>query len=343
MDKGYNRTQVYGFLFLFCFFGVLAGVIFFPFFKILAIAAIFAVLVYPVHLEVKKKIQNESLASLASTLLFLVAILLPLWLVGQQVFNELVDVYQRFKPGSLVFNSHTIAQKFPPYLQNLVRVFENDLAAIFAKLTNDAFSLISQLLSNLAGFFLSLFLFIFIIFFFFRDNAKIRQIFTKISPLSLEYESLLFVKLENAIVGVVKGSFLIAVIQGSLASIGYLVFSLPQPFLWGAVTALCALVPAIGTSIALIPAVLYLWLTGHAGHAIGLAVWGGLLVGTIDNIVGPKLIGSQTKLHPLLVLLSILGGIQLFGFLGFLFGPIIMAVFMALLEIYLNDLNDIWK
>ncbi len=98
--------------------------------------------------------------------------------------------------------------------------------------------------------------------------------------------------------------------------------------------------PSVGTALALTPAVIYLLITGNTGNAIGLAIWGALAVGMIDNFLGPKLVGSRTKLHPLLVLMSVLGGIQLFGFLGFLLGPIVMAIFVALVEIYRTDFKS---
>jgi predicted PurR-regulated permease PerM len=343
MQNNNNKVQIYGFLFLFLVFILIVATMFFPFFKTLALAGIFAILLYPVHLEVKKKIRNESLASLVSTILFLVSVLLPLWLVGQLMFNELVEVYNKFKFGNVTFSPHEFIQKLPPNLQNVAQTLSNDLTAMVSKITGDAFALISELLSNLVGFFIATFLFIFILFYFFRDGAKIREILTKLSPLSAEYESLLFNKLELAIVGVLKGSFLVSLIQGTTATIAYLVLGMPQPLLWGAATALSSLVPTVGTSITMIPAIAYLWFTGHIGQAIALAVWGVVVVSTIDNVVGPKLIGTQTKLHPMLVLLSILGGVNIFGFLGVFFGPIIVAVFVALLEIYLNDLKDIWS
>lgn len=343
MGKIYNKTQLFSFIALFAVVTIVVGLLFLPFFKILAIAGIFAVLIYPVHLRVKLKIKNENLASLATTLLFLVAVVFPLWLVGQQMFNELVELYNRFRYGNLVFNSQDILKNMPESVRNIAQVFSNDLSAMISNITKDTFNLISQLLSNLAGFFLSIFLFTFIIFFFFRDAEKIKDLLVKIFPLSKQYESVLFVKLENAISSVVKGSFLVAIIQGVAATLGYYACGIPQPLLWGAATALSSLVPTVGTSLVMIPAVLYLWLSGHGTAAIGLALWGMLLVGTIDNMLGPKLIGQKSKLHPMLVLLSILGGVQLFGFLGFLFGPIIMAAFTALLEIYLNDIMGLWQ
>ena len=125
-----------------------------------------------------------------------------------------------------------------------------------------------------------------------------------------------------------------------IATIGFYIFGVPEPLLWGAFTVVAALVPTVGTSISLIPAVVYLAVTGNSGAAIGLTIWGVVAVGLIDNFLGPKLIGGSTKLHPVLVLIAIIGGIQLFGILGFLIGPIIMAIFIAMLEMFRSDFRD---
>jgi predicted PurR-regulated permease PerM len=134
-----------------------------------------------------------------------------------------------------------------------------------------------------------------------------------------------------------------AIIQGVVAMIGFTIFGVPQPLLWGLFTVMAALVPNVGTSLSLIPAVIYLLVTGHIGAGIGLAVWGMLAVGLIDNLLSPRLIGSRIQLHPLLVLLSVIGGLQFFGFLGFLIGPILLAVFVAMVDIYRSDFKKYYK
>jgi predicted PurR-regulated permease PerM len=139
---------------------------------------------------------------------------------------------------------------------------------------------------------------------------------------------------------VVKGSFLTALVQGVIATIGFFIFGVPVPLLWGLFTVLAALVPTIGTALSLVPAVIYLLVTGETGNAIGLAIWGAVAVGLVDNFVGPKIVGSRTQLHPVLVLLSVLGGIQVFGLLGFLIGPIVMAIFVALIDMYRTDFKS---
>ena len=335
-----KKLETIGFYILFGLVGVVVAMMLWPYWQILALAGIVAVLFLPIYEKINTGLDSPNWAAGLSIILILLIIILPLWLIGQLLFNELVDVYNKFRLGQLSFAELGSYKNFSPEIQTLINSVANDASAIFSKFTNSAYEFIQQLLSNLAAFFMSLFILSFSAFFFLRDSKKLKEVFVKLSPLPSNYEQELVVKLEAAISGVVKGTFLIALIQGVIGMIGYLIFGLPQPLLWAAATVIASMVPTVGTSLVLIPAVAYLFLTGHNPQAIGMVVWGALVVGLVDNFLSPKLIGKNLKMHPLLALISILGGLQLFGFLGFLFGPIIMAVLVALVEIYVKDLRQ---
>jgi predicted PurR-regulated permease PerM len=130
------------------------------------------------------------------------------------------------------------------------------------------------------------------------------------------------------------GTLFIALIQGLLAGVGFWIFGLPQPALWGTLTIITALVPVVGTALIWLPASIYLFSTGVTGMALGLFLWGAILVGSIDNFLRPKLIERYMKVHPFFILISVLGGLSLFGPLGFLLGPLVLSLILALLEIY---------
>lgn len=334
-----QRAQTIGFYILLAIAGIAVISMWWPFWQILALAGIIAVLFSPLHKRIKERIKNPNLAATLSVILVLLIVLIPLWLIGQLLFNELADVYNKYRLGQLNFSQNEFIKSLPPQWLSLAQSISNDASAIVSKFTSSAFVFVSQMLSNLAAFFVSLFLLGFMVFFMLRDGAKIKQALIDLSPLPADYESALAAKIESAVSGVVKGSFLVALIQGFVATVGFMIFGVPQPILWGAFTVIAALVPTVGTSISIIPAVLYLFITGHTGAGVGMLIWGALAVGLIDNVVSPKLIGSKIQMHPLLVLLSIIGGLQIFGFLGFMFGPILMAIFLALLDIYRTNLK----
>ncbi|OQW98324.1 MAG: hypothetical protein BWK74_04780, partial [Desulfobacteraceae bacterium A6] len=132
---------------------------------------------------------------------------------------------------------------------------------------------------------------------------------------------------------VIKGNLTVAVIQGALTSAGFAVFGIPNAVLWGSVTAIAALIPGVGTSLVLIPAILFLFLSGKFLSGFGLLAWGAGAVGLVDNFLGPKLVGRGMQMHPFIILLSVLGGIGFFGPIGFLLGPLAISLLFAFLEI----------
>jgi predicted PurR-regulated permease PerM len=144
----------------------------------------------------------------------------------------------------------------------------------------------------------------------------------------------------DAIVASVYGNGVVAVVQGTLAGVAYAVVGLPAPLLWTAVTIVLCLIPVLGAPIVWAPAALFLALQGEAGRAIGLVLWGLLVVGTIDNILRPILIGNRTQMHPLPVLLAVVGGSILMGPLGLFMGPVVLTGTMELVDIFRRHILD---
>ena len=189
----------------------------------------------------------------------------------------------------------------------------------------------------MASFFLSLFIFFIALYYLLRDGVSLKNLIISYSPLRDSYDETVFDKLELAVNSVVRGNLTIACIQGVLSGLGFWLFGVPNAVLWGAVTAIAALVPGLGTALIFTPLIIYLFLTGHSAAAAGLAMWGALAVGFIDNMLGPRLIGQGIKLHPLLVLLSVLGGITFFGPIGIFMGPLALSLLFAFLTIYTSS------
>lgn len=336
----YKKLQMISFLVILA---VVFGIVFFlfkPFLNVLAFAVIVAILFSPIHRRIKAKIKSPSAAAGLTVFLVLLILVIPAALFGQILFNELLKVYQDFRAGGFVIDQGKIMSSLPSQVQTFINSFANDLNSFISKFTASAFSAFTSVISNVSGFFLALFLFFFSLFYLLKDGSKIKEVIMDISPINNKQEHILIQRISEAVNGVVKGSFLVALAQGTVAFIGFIIFGVPQPFLWALFTVLAALVPNIGTSISLIPAVIYLFITDHIGAGIGMAIWGSFAVGLIDNVLSPKLIASKTRLHPLLVIFSVIGGIQLFGFLGFLIGPILMAIFVVLIEMYRSDFKE---
>jgi predicted PurR-regulated permease PerM len=195
---------------------------------------------------------------------------------------------------------------------------------------------LGSVFSSIAFFSLNAFLFFISLFYLLRDGSGFKKAIISASPLSDSDDEAVFTRLENAVNSVIKGSLTIAVIQGTLVTLGFLVFGIPNSFLWGTLATVTALIPGLGTALVLGPGIIYLFLTGSQVAAFGLLIWGISAVGLIDNLIGPKLIGKNIQIHPLVILLAVLGGLAFFGPLGIFLGPLSAALFFSFLEIYMR-------
>lgn len=340
MTPQYKRIQTISFLVLLLLVFILVLFIFKPFVNIIALAVILAILFHPVYVRLLPRVKYQGIAAALTVLLILLIIAVPIWFFGQVIFNELQNIYERYRAGGFVIDKSQIISSLPEQVQNVVQNVSTDVNAFIGRITSQAFASFSSIVSNIAGFVIATFMLFFVVYYLLRDGTKIKEVLMDISPMSSAHENKLITKIVTAVNGVVKGSFLVALAQGAIATIGFLIFGVPEPFLWGLFTVVAALVPNVGTSLSLIPAVIYLFVTGHTGQAIGLTIWGAVAVGLVDNFLGPKLVGRTTKLHPVLVLLAVIGGIKFFGVLGFLIGPILLAIFVALIDMYRNDFKE---
>lgn len=330
-----NKIELY---FLYVLIGVLSVLCFFifkPFLPALILALVSATVCEPLRVRSAKIFPRSKIAaaSLATFIIFIV-MLVPLTLLGSQIFKETSALYFSIAEngqGPLLSDISSVLSRF-----NLGG--GEDTAALLGSYAQNAidwiFAHLGSLFSNVTNFGLSAFVFIVALFYIFIEGDMLRRALIKLSPLSNTHDETVLKKLTIAINSVVKGNLAVAVVQGILTAIGFAVFGVPNPTLWGSVTSVAALIPAFGTALVVVPGVIYLFAFKGTASAIGLLVWGVVAVGLVDNILGPKLVERGVKLHPFLILLSILGGISFFGILGFLFGPLVLSLFAALLEIH---------
>lgn len=284
----------------------------------LILAGVFAIIFYPLYRKIKSFFGNASVASLVTTFLVLVFILLPLTLIGMQIFQEAKHI------SSSVVSGSGFWQNIFDYIPK--QYLDKGLNWIVGNLGN-FFSSVATLAADF-------FIFLIALYYMFKDGESFKNFILSSSALPDEDTKIITERVTSSINSTIKGSLLVALIQGTLAAFGFVIFGLPNPILWGSVTAISALVPAVGTALVMIPAVLYLAYFGSFYQALGLLIWAALAVGLIDNFLGPKLIGRGIKIHSFLVLLSVVGGLSFFGPTGFIIGPLILSLLYALFEIY---------
>ena len=170
-----------------------------------------------------------------------------------------------------------------------------------------------------------------------KDGTGWKKAIIGLSPLTDSDDEKIIDKLLKTINGVMKGTLFIAIVQGVLMAIGLTLFGVQNAAIWGVVAAITSLIPSVGTAMVSVPAVIFLFATGHIISALGLAIWSSILVGTIDNFLTPYIIGNKVNIPPFLVLFSVLGGISLLGPVGVLMGPLTVSLLYTLIEIYQSD------
>ena len=312
-----------------------------PFFSALALGAVFAVVLQPVYRWIlRRENGRESLAALSTVAISILIVLIPIIFISLQLLKEAQALYtslndadaQRVFSQWVTENSPKLDHLIPNASQSL-----RELSASFDDYARTAASWIvlniGSAFSSVASLFLNLFIFFVTLYYLLRDGGRLRQYLIELSPLNDSDDEHIVNKLAVAVNSVVKGKLAIAVIQGVLAGVGLAIFGVPNPVVWGLVAVVVSLIPPIGTALVLVPAIGYLIIAGSIPAAIGLAVWT-TGVGVVDNLIGPRLIGGGMQIHPLLVLLSVLGGLALFGPVGLFLGPLSIALLLALLSLH---------
>jgi len=278
-------------------------------------------------------VKIESLAAIITTLLVVIIIIAPFLALGAQLLREAQALYREldlsttniaFQLGAisrdLGFPLSSTALNIPSYVRETTSWVLQNFGSIF---------------SSAAQAFLNILLSLLGLYYLLKDGPRLKAYLTSLSPLDLEYDQKIFDRLHKAVSSVVKGSLGIAMLQGLVTGLGFLLFGVPHAVLWGTFAVITALVPNAGTALVIAPAALYLFVTGHGVAALGLLLWGTLAVGLIDNLLGPKFIQrGGLPLHPFIILLSVLGAIALFGPIGFLIGPLTVTLLLTLLELH---------
>jgi predicted PurR-regulated permease PerM len=307
-------------------------IIFWPFVSVLILAVVLGVIFQPVHEIILKVVKNPVLSSILSTLIVILIIIGPVAWIVTRVVHEAFGLLGDLQSNNYGFSGvvNTLQDNFNHSFSYLNIDLKSYLAGLITWIAGHAGSIFSNALKTGLNIFLS----VIALFYWFKDGKNLQPVALRLSPLKDEDDSKVINKLGLSIRSVIRGTLLVAIMQGILASIGFTIFGLPKAALWGSVAAISALIPGLGTSIVLIPAVIFMFLSGHTAGAIGLLIWSVLAVGLIDNFLGPKLMSRKSDVHPFFILISVLGGIHVLGPIGFLAGPIVLSFFFALLDIY---------
>ena len=323
-----------------------------PFLKSLLLGALLAGLCRPLYQWVTRLLgHRRSLGAIVTLLILFILVVGPigafLGIVVQQALNvseQAIPWVQQHFGSSSTFNAHDwLVQRFPSlasYIPSQEQLLQNVGTAAKAAgglLVGAA----SQMTAGTAVFLLDLFVMVYAMFYFLRDGEKILEKIFYYMPLSDVDEALMLQRLTSITRATVKGTLVIGVIQGALAGVAFWVAGIGGAAFWGTLMAILSIVPGIGAALIWVPAVIYLFITGEVMAGTLLLAWCAAVVGTIDNILRPMLVGKDAKMPDLLILVGTLGGLFLFGPIGFIVGPIVCGLFLTVWEIYGATFKDV--
>jgi len=320
-----------------------------PFLSPIFLALMLAIVFHPVHTRIQARLRNRNAAALLSTILVLVAFLVPVVGLGIVVSRETSGLYQLLNEKSAEqggWNPYVMhaLQRVLNWAGRYIDLSHFDLRASMlrwlAQISQYLFSWGGQVVGNFIAFVADAVIAFFTLFFFFRDGGEIKQHLAALLPLSRAQAERLFTGISNSIVANVYGVLAVGASQGVLAGLGFWVLGLPSPVLWGMVTALFSLLPIIGSAAVWAPAAIVLAISGHWVKALILLGWGAGVVAQADNVVRPYVISERANLNTLAVFFALLGGVQAFGVMGLFVGPVALSFTLVVLEMLRETILD---
>lgn len=335
------------------FMGFLIGVLYLsylivhPFLTDLFVATVIAMVFYPVYKKFLKLLKGWKILSALLTIFFMMlAFLIPISLLSGVITGQSLDLYQRISKG---LQDGTIKKAFDLKLVYFNLFFdrwqidiqtlrlEEYIGKLLTTFSEFIYTEMTVLAKGVAGTLFDVIIVLFISFFLLIDGEKFLHEIKVISPLEVSHHDRIILQLEKTVKATLKGSIIVALTQGLLGGIGFWIFNIPSAAFWGVCMVFSSVIPLVGTSIIWIPAALYLAFASSFWMALGLALWGTLIISGADNVLRPILLKGAANLHPLLTFLSVLGGLLYFGFLGFILGPVVLSFLMTLFDIYKKE------
>jgi predicted PurR-regulated permease PerM len=306
-----------------------------PFISALAWAVALAIVAFPAHRWIGRHIRQPALAAGTSVLLVAVVVVAPTIFIVHHLVGQAAAGAEKIRPAFTQEGWREMIQKNPRFAGILERIERQvDIRQAFERaataISTGAVSFVRGSVRSV----IDLLIIFFVLFYLFRDSQPAVESVRSLLPVSRKEADYVLDEITNTIHATAVGTIVIAVIQGALGGLMFWWLGLPSPVLWGVIMGLLAIIPVLGAFIVWIPAAIFLAAQGHWAKAIILTVWGALVIGLIDNLLYPVLVGKKLRLHTLPVFFAIVGGIMLFGAAGIIIGPVVLAFTVALVDIW---------
>ncbi len=311
-----------------------------PFYGAVFWGAVFAIVFAPLHLRLVRSLpRRPTLAAVCTLLVIVLLVIFPLSLLSAMLVQEATSVVQRVQSGELSFSRYfqLVFDALPGWVTRLLDRFGLTSLGLVQERITVSLTKGSQFIAGQAltigqstfDFLISFFIMLYLLFFFLRDGNLLALRVKDTLPLAPDVKRRLTAKFTTVIRATVKGNIVVAMVQGALGGLILWLLDVHAPVLWGTLMAVLSLLPAVGAAIVWLPVAIYFLVTGDVWQGLTLIAFGVLVIGLVDNVLRPILVGKDTRMPDYVVLLSTIGGLSLFGLNGFVIGPVIAALFMA--------------
>ncbi|MFC1650477.1 AI-2E family transporter [Candidatus Latescibacterota bacterium] len=313
--------------------------IIYNFFPSIAAGCVFAYLFNPVYEYLKKKTGRKSLSAFIIIFVIFVLILVPVTLIGSAVPNQIQSIFSEDTVENLGSVLEKVENKIlSSFNINISDFYITDLLPRLILTLQEAITEFGpKMIVSITGFLLYAFVTIFIMYYLLINSKYVIKVFRNYFPLSYNNSNILLAEMGKDTKSLILGQLMIAVVQGSLGAVGFFICGIPGAILWGFVMAIMSFIPVLGSGIVWFPTCLFLLVKGEYYSAIGLLLWGSLIISTSDNIIRPKLTSSLGKLHPVTVLLGVFIGLKEWGLIGIVIGPLTISVLLILIKMFREE------
>lgn len=333
VNQNKTRNTLYIFLLLYVLAVIILFIIFRPFLYALVLGAVLGVFFFPLNKKlIDLGIKKNFSALILVFLIFFLIVSSSIFFINSIVM-EATHTYRSFSQYNFSDADEFLENAFG------ISVSTEQLTLPVIENVNKALSIsFMDIIGSITDIVLGLFIMLFLLFYIFKDGENIMNSVMSLIPVSDSHKSQISTESRKILYGVMYGQFLIAIVQGILGGFAFAVFGISNPVFWGFVMAILAFIPLFGTPAVWVPAGIIQIVNGDVFSGVGLLLFGSIVMFTIENIVRPRIIGRRSGMHPLLVLLSIFGGIKLFGVIGLLIGPILVALSFLVIKFFNQEL-----
>lgn len=295
-------------------------------------AVILAYIFNPIYKKLVGVLKNKTVCAILVSIIIIIILIVPIMFAANAIIGESFDLFTKVRN----LNTEVIDKYIGEYIGNNIDIgaYTKDL---LNKLSIYLMQITEAFIWSLPEKVLSLFVMFFVLFYSLKDGKKLVEAIKDEVPLTEKHKENLYKRFNGMIYATLYGTIVTSVIAGVLGALGFYFFGISSPTLWGIIMGILSMLPAVGASLVWLPMGIYQVAMGNTFAGIGVMAYGWVIVSSMENIVRPKIIGVKGKTHPVLVLLGVLGGLQVFGLVGIIIGPLILSILALFFELYLSD------